>query len=303
MTGSQGFEGVLPALITPFTPDGTRIDADALRALIDRCIRAGVGGLVPNGSTGEFTALTADERRTVVELTIEAAGGRVPTVVSTGALSTAETVQLSVHAEQAGAAGVMIVPPFYGAPTWPELLAHVGAVADRISIPIMYYNIPSITGVTLTAARAADLARVGVSSLKDTGGDAVLQTELMQREGDVPVLLNGWDTLTFAALAAGSRGVVWGAASFMPAECVQLHRLLIEDLDLAGARELWSRLWPICAFLESTSYAAAVKSACRSVGLTTGPVRGPQLDLSAEDARRLAGLLEAAGLEVAAPAR
>lgn len=296
MTGSQVFEGVLPALITPFTPDGSQVDAAALRALIERCIDAGVGGLVPNGSTGEFTALTSDERRTVVELTIETAAGRVPTVAATGALTTAETVALSVHAERAGAAGVMVVPPFYGAPTWPELLAHIAAVADRVSIPIMYYNIPSITGVTLTAERAVDLARVGVSSLKDTGGDAVLQTELMQREGDVPVLLNGWDTLTFAALAAGSRGVVWGAASFMPSECVRLHRLLIEDLDLAGARELWSRLWPICDFLESTSYAAAVKSACRSVGLTTGPVRGPLQDLSTDDANRLGGLLDAAGV-------
>ena len=166
----------------------------------------------------------------------------------------------------------------------------------------MYYNIPSITGVTLTVERAADLARVGVSSLKDTGGNAVLQTELMQREGDVPVLLNGWDTLTFAALAAGSRGVVWGAASFMPAECVALHRLLIEDVDLVAARELWSRLWPICAFLESTSYAAAVKSACRAVGLTTGPVRGPLLDLSEEDAARLAGLLASARVATAVPA-
>ena len=302
MTGSRSFEGVLPALITPFTDDGSAVDAVALRALIERCIDAGVGGLVPNGSTGEFTALTRDERRTVVELTIEAAAGRVPTVASTGALTTAETVELSVHAERAGAAGVMIVPPFYGAPTWPELLAHIAAVADRVSVPIMYYNIPSITGVTLTVERAADLARVGVTSLKDTGGDAVLQTELMQREGDVPVLLNGWDTLTFAALAAGSRGVVWGAASFMPAECVALHRLLIEDLDLAAARELWSRLWPVCAFLESTSYAAAVKSACRTVGLTTGPVRGPLLDLSGTDAARLASLLEAAGVAMAVPA-
>ena len=102
--GIPGFEGVLPALITPFTDDGAAVDAGALRALIDRCIDAGVGGLVPNGSTGEFTALTSDERRAVVELTIDAAAGRVPTVAATGALTTAETVELSVHAERAGAA-------------------------------------------------------------------------------------------------------------------------------------------------------------------------------------------------------
>ena len=109
------------------------MDAAACARSSTDASRPAWAGLVPNGSTGEFTALTSDERRTVVELTIEAAAGRVPTVAATGALTTAETVELSVHAERAGAAGVMIVPPFYGAPTWPELLAHLSAVADRVA--------------------------------------------------------------------------------------------------------------------------------------------------------------------------
>src|SRR3954452_17372775 len=137
----DALHGVLPALITPFTDDGDAIDTRALSAILDRLIAAGVGGLVPGGSTGEFTTLTNAERRRVVEVTVEAAGDRVPVVAGTGALSTRETVELSLHAERAGASAVMVVPPFYEALGWRELLTHYTAVARAISIPIMYYNL------------------------------------------------------------------------------------------------------------------------------------------------------------------
>jgi len=281
------FHGVLPALITPFTDDGSAIDTGALTALVDRVINAGVGGLVPGGSTGEFTTLTNGERRLLVEVTVEAAAGRVAVVAGTGALSTRETVELSVHAEQAGAAAVMVVPPFYDALSWRELVAHYTAVADAIDVPIMYYNLPSATGVKLTAAQLSELP---ISSLKDTGGDFAAATELIQTDG--PTLLNGWDTLTFAALAAGVSAVVWGTASIIPEQCVELHRLLIDDLDLSAARELWSRLWPLCQFLEAQSYPAAVKAGCRLMGDTTGPVRAPLLALEDSATSELAALLD-----------
>src|ERR671926_617553 len=124
---SELFHGVLPALITPFTEDGSAIDLDALAAIVDRLIRGGVAGLVPGGSTGEFTTLSNAERRELVEVTVTAAAGRVPVVAGTGALSTRETIELSRHAERAGAAAVMIVPPFYDALSWRELLAHYTA--------------------------------------------------------------------------------------------------------------------------------------------------------------------------------
>jgi dihydrodipicolinate synthase/N-acetylneuraminate lyase len=213
----------------------------------------------------------------------------VPVVAGTGALSTRETVELSVHAEGAGAAAVMVVPPFYDALSWRELLAHYTAVADAIDIPIMYYNLPSASGVKLTAAQLRELP---VSCLKDTGGDAVAATELIQTDGRT--LLNGWDTLTFAALAAGVRAVVWGTASILPEECVELHRLLVDDIDLPAARELWARVWPLCSFLEGQSYSAAVKAACRLVGDTTGPVRAPLLPLDDVATSELAALLERA---------
>ena len=295
---SEPFHGVLPALITPFTDDGSAIDTASLAAIVDRLVAAGVGGLVPGGSTGEFTTLSNAERRQLIETTVEAAAGRVPVVAGTGALSTRETVELSVHAEQAGAAAVMVVPPFYDALSWRELLAHYTAVADAIDIPIMYYNLPSASGVTLTAGQLRELP---ITCLKDTGGDAVAATELIQTDG--PTLLNGWDTLTFAALAAGVRAVVWGLASIVPAPCVELHRLLIDDIDLVAARDLWARLWPLCRFLESQSYPAAVKVACALVGDSTGPVRAPLLALEAEARDELAVLLERAAPVSSGPPR
>jgi 4-hydroxy-tetrahydrodipicolinate synthase len=293
------FHGVLPALITPFTDDGDAVDAAALGALVERLVAGGVGGLVPCGSTGEFTTLSHAERREVVDVTIAAAAGRVPVVAGTGALSTAETVELSAHAERSGAAAVMVVPPFYEAPRWRELLAHYTAVAEHISIPIVYYNLPSATGVSLTADQLRELRRVaGVTALKDTGGDAVAATELIQSGADAPTLLNGWDTLTFAALAAGVRAVVWGAASILPEQCVALHRLLIDDIDLVAARDLWARLWPLCQFLEAHSYPAAVKAGCALVGDRTGPVRAPLLALDDEATAQLRQLLAHAGADV-----
>ncbi len=291
----EPFHGVLPALITPFTEDGGAIDAQALAANVARLVDAGVGGLVPGGSTGEFTTLSGAERRQLIEVTVEAAAGRVPVVAGTGALSTGETVELSVHAEQAGAAAVMVGPPFYDPLPWRELLAHYTAVADAIDIPIMYYNLPSATGVTLTAEQ---LRALPITSLKDTGGDATAATELIQTDG--PTLLNGWDTLTFAALAAGARAVVWGVASIVPEPCVLLHRLLINEIDLPAARELWARLWPLCQFLEAHSYPSGVKTACGLVGDRTGPVRAPLLPLQEGAIRELAALVERATLTEAA---
>ena len=300
------FEGVLPALITPFTDDGSAVDESSLAAVVERAVGAGVGGLVSTGSTGEVTSLTGDERRFVLETVIEAAAARVPTVACTTAMTTAEAIALSIHAEHAGAAAVMVMPPYYGAPTWRETLGHFRAIADHISIPIMYYHMPGVSGTNLSIDQFAQLRREArVTSMKDSSGDAVVAAELMQAGETVPTYLNGADTLTFSALAAGVRAVVWGAASFMPAEAVRLHRLLIDERDLAAARDLWAKLYPLCAFLESTSYAAAVKAACRHVGLSTGPVRGPLLEIPADEQAELASLLVASGIhaEVLAAAR
>ena len=300
MPDQPDFHGVLPALVTPFTGDGSAIDAGALTAMVERLVHGGVGGLVPGGSTGEFTTLTNAERRELVELTVAAAAGRVPVVAGTGALSTRETVELSLHAERSGAAAVMVVPPFYDALSWRELLAHYRAVAAGITIPIVYYNLPAATGVTLTPDQLRELRRVaGVTALKDTGGDAAAAAALLHGGDGLPTLLNGWDTLTFAALAGGAKAGVWGTASLIPQLCAELYDALAVRNDLAAGRELWSRIFPICQFLESHNYACAIKTGLDLVGNSAGPARLPVLPLAPQYREELRNLLIAAGVSVA----
>jgi 4-hydroxy-tetrahydrodipicolinate synthase len=291
--------GVLVALVTPFTADGSEIDAAALEAHVDRLIREGAHGLVPGGSTGEFTTLTLDERKQLTELVVKAAGGRVPVVAGTGALSTRDALDLAAHAAQAGASALMVVPPFYDAvelSTFKELLREVYAASQ---LPIMFYNIPSSTGLSLTAAEIASLAEVeGVRYLKDTSGDAVALTELLQSHADRITTFNGWDTLTFYGIAAGAKGSVWGATNFIPELSRQLWDALAVDGDLVRGRELWAKIYPICRLLEQHNYAAAVKTGLELTGYPAGPVRKPFALLEGEARAELARLLRAAGVEV-----
>jgi 4-hydroxy-tetrahydrodipicolinate synthase len=293
------FTGILAAVVTPFTPDGSAVDAAGIQRVADHIIGGGIHGLVPGGSTGEFTTLTTAERKRTTELYLQAAAGRVPVVAGTGALSTAETVELSKHASDAGAAAVMVVPPFYDSPSWDELLAHYGAVSDAIDVPIMYYNIPSATGVHLTAEQFAELARkTRVTCYKDTGGDAVALTTVMQHHAADITALNGWDTLTFFGLTAGAQAGVWGTASVIPRLCADLYDAVAVRGDLAAGRELWAKIYPICEFLEAHNYACGIKTGLELVGQGAGPTRRPVLPLAAEYRDQLARLLTAAGVAV-----
>src|SRR5690349_22991915 len=134
-------QGVLTALATPFADDG-RLDTDALRRLVDRGIDGGVHGVVACGSTGEFAALSHAERRHVVETVIDQAAGRVPVVAQTGAVSTAEAIELSRHAQDAGASVLMVVTPYYEALSLDETLRYLHDVAESVETPIMLYNLP-----------------------------------------------------------------------------------------------------------------------------------------------------------------
>ncbi len=295
MSNAQELSGILPALVTPFMDD-LSIDEAALRALVSRLVAAGVGGLVPCGSTGEFTTLSSDERKRVTELVVEVAAGAVPVVPQTGALTTKEAVELSKHAEDVGCAAVMVVPPFYEPPEWADLLAHYETVASAIGIPIMLYNIPA-SGTTMTVERIDELAGIsGVRYIKDSSGDAVMLTRLIQEYGDRLGIFNGADTLSFCALAAGAVGGVWGAANFIPELTVRLYRHLVTDKDLDAAHDLWDKIWPICHILESTHYASAVKTACELAGVAAGPTRPPVRLLHDDRRKQLATALAKAGV-------
>lgn len=287
--------GVLVALVTPFTPDGSAIDEQRLREHVEWMISSGIHGIVPAGTTGEFTTLTRAEREFLVETVIDAANGRVPVVPATGALSTVETIELSRHAQDAGAAAVMVVPPFYDPLRWNELLAHYTAVTEALDIPVMYYNVPGATGTQLSPEQLAALGDIpGLDYVKDTGGDAVALTELLLRYADRVTVFNGWDTLTFLGMALGAKGSVWGAANVIPELSVALWEALAVRGDLAEGRRLWEAIWPVCDALEATNYVAAVKGGLDIIGRSAGPVRSPILPLNDAENARLAAAINGA---------
>ena len=288
--------GILAAVPTPFTPDAEAVDEPALAALADRLILAGIHGLVTTGSTGEFSTLTPAEYRRVIQAYVEAAGGRVPVIAGVGALSTRAAIDLAQHAERVGADAIMLLPPFYGGLGIDALRAFLTAVGEAISIPIVYYNIPSATGFRLTAQEITDLAGLpGIKYLKDTSGDAVTLTELLTAHTDRIQAFNGWDTLTFLGLAAGAKASVWGAASIVPELAVRLWDTLAVKGDLAAAREQWKDLWAISDLLESVDYVAGIKAGLEIVGHPAGPPRLPVQPLPAHDRERLTRILAAAG--------
>jgi 4-hydroxy-tetrahydrodipicolinate synthase len=290
------FRGVGTALITPFKESGA-IDEAALERFVDWQIDEGVNFLVPCGTTGEFTTLSPQEYRRVLELNVTAAAGRVPVIAGVGSLSTQGAIDLAQQAERVGADAVMLVPPFYDPLDFTALKAFLTAVAESISLPIVYYNVPGATGIRLTAAQIAELGEIdGVDYLKDTSGDAVTLTDLLVNRADKIKAFNGWDTLTFFGLASGAEATVWGAAGVVPELAVALWDALAEKADLVRARELWRDLWAISDFLESVNYVAGVKAGLELVGHPAGPARLPIQPLPPEERERFAAILASAGV-------
>ena len=289
--------GILVAVPTPFKASDLSVDYDTLAKQVDRLIAAGVGGLVPTGTTGEFTTLTDREYEDVIAAFVKAAAGRVPVVPGIGSLSTARAVELAQHAERSGAAGIMLLPPYYDAPAFPALKVFMQTVAESINIPIMYYNVPGATGVKLSAAELGELGSIpGVNYMKDTSGDAVSLMDLLVNRQDQIKAFNGWDTLTFFGMAAGAQASVWGTAGIVPEHAVELWNVVAVERNLDRGLELWKPLWALCDFLESVNYVAGIKAAMELIGQSAGPARPPVLPLSADEIATLRGLLEDLGV-------
>lgn len=298
---SVQLRGILAAVTTPFTADGEAVDEATIKTQVDRLVAAGIHGLVPTGTTGEFMTLSPTEYRRVIELYIQAAAGRVPVVAGVGALATKDAVALATDFQALGADAVMVVPPFYDPLDFPTLQAFLTAVSDAITIPIVFYNVPGATGITLTAEQIAELGEItNVNYLKDTSGDAVSLADLLASRGEKIKAFNGWDTLTFFGIASGAEASVWGAAGIVPEQAVELWETLAEKGDLVRARELWRPLWALSSFLESVNYVAGIKAALELTGNSAGPARLPIQPLPADKRAELADLLRQAGATVVA---
>ena len=286
--------GVLPALVTPFSLDGADVNVTVLRAVVDRAIASGVHGLVPCGGTGEFTSLSSAERRTIVEVVCEQAAGRVPVVPQTGAITTAEAISHSVHAQQSGASAVMVGLPYYE-PLKPEqVLRYYAAVAAEIDLPIVAYNYPFATGVDLDAAYLKAIADAvpSVRYVKDSGGDfSRLAHTSVDLRGQVSTF-EGIDHHAGPSLLMGAAGLINGAASVFPGEFAQLYDAHARG-EAGSVIERWLRLTPFLKFLDQHPYVSTVKHACQLLGLEVGPVRPPTEELPAADLPALANLVAA----------
>lgn len=290
-------KGILVAVTTPFTADAGAVDETTLRAQVERLVAAGVHGLVPCGTTGEFTTLSSEEYKRVIELYVDAVAGRIPVIAGIGSLSTHGAIELARHAEQAGADALMVVPPFYDPLSFPALERFLTDVAGAVGLSIMYYNVPGATGIRLDANQIAALGAIdGIDFLKDTSGDAVTLADLLVNRTEHIKAFNGWDTLTFFGLASGAEASVWGAAGVVPGLAVQLWDTLVEHGDLVKARELWRDLWAISDFLESVNYVAGIKAGLELIGHPAGPARLPIQPLASADRERFATILDRAGV-------
>jgi 4-hydroxy-tetrahydrodipicolinate synthase len=285
--------GVLTALATPFSADGG-VDEPKLRALVDRSIEGGVHGVVACGSTGEFSALSSDERRLVVEIVVDQVAHRVPVIAQTGATSTAEAIRLSRHAQSAGADVIMTVAPYYEPLSVAETLTYLRAVAGSVDIPVMLYNLPVATGIDLQPDTVGALAREveNIRYIKNTTVDLAQSAQLIHNYGDVISTFVGWDSLLLSALVEGAAGVMAGTANVVPAELVAVYDA-VRAGNLDQAREAWARVYPLIDAMMAQPFIPAVKAGLAAVGFPVGTPREPVAGLEPAAAARIAELASA----------
>lgn len=288
--------GVMSAMCTPFDARGASIDESALRGLVDAGIDAGLAGLVPGGSTGEFTSLTRAERERLLEVVVEQSAGRVPVVAHAGATTTAEAVALARHGEAAGAAAILAVHPYYTPLGLGEVRAFYEALAGAVALPIVVYNIPPFTGMSLPPDFLGTLAREvdGVAYVKDTSGDIAQVQDLMGDHGDAIGVLNGWDAIGLPVLALGGTAMILGSAGVMPRQWVELFGH-VEGGRLEEARALWARMWPVTRFLLAERVPGSVKAGTALAGVAVGEPRAPYQPLAPGKVDRLRELMATAG--------
>jgi 4-hydroxy-tetrahydrodipicolinate synthase len=287
---TSSLSGVLVALATPFAADDS-VDEARLRALVDRTIDGGVHGVVACGSTGEFSALTVDERRLVVETVVDQTAHRVPVIAQTGATSTAEAIRLCQHAQSAGADVVMPVAPYYEPLSVEETLTYFRAVASSVDIPVMLYNLPVATGVDLHPDTVGAVAREveNIRYIKNTTVDMAQSAQLIHNYGDVIATFVGWDSLLLSALAEGAAGVMAGTANVVPTELVAVYDA-VNAGNLEQAREAWARIYPLIDAIMAYPFIPAVRAGLEAVGFPIGSPRPPVAKLDADAAAHIAEL-------------
>ncbi len=288
------FRGSITALITPFKKG--KVDEQAFQDFVNWQIEEGSHGLVPCGTTGESPTLTHEEHKRVVELCVEAAAGRVPVIAGAGSNSTAEAIDFTKHAKQAGAAAALVVTPYYNKPTQEGLILHYEAIANAVDLPIIIYNIPARCVVDMSVETMAKLAEHdNIVGVKDATNDLSRPQRMLQLVGPKFCHLSGEDGTAIGFLAQGGVGCISVTANIAPRLCATL-----QDSWHLGTYEDAFRVRDILAPLHESMFVetnpAPVKFAASLLGKSEPDVRLPLAPLKLKSKARIEEAMRAAGL-------
>jgi 4-hydroxy-tetrahydrodipicolinate synthase len=296
------FEGVLPAIITPFKRNPAMdLDTRGLVQNIEFLVSAGIDGIVPCGSTGESATLTFAEHEKVIELTIDKVNGKIPVLAGTGSNNTAEAVRLTKAAKDSGADGVLVISPYYNKPNRAGLVKHYTKLAD-IDIPVVMYNVPGRTGQNLEPDLVAELAQhPNIVAIKEASGNISQISRIIEDTRDEDfVVISGDDNMTLPIMALGGVGVISVAANVIPAPMVAMSNAMKKG-DLAKALSIHYELSPLLRAMFIDTNPIPVKKAVELLGMAGGPVRLPLDELDAKKTAQLQAVLAAYAGKVKKP--
>lgn len=266
------YSGSFVALVTPFK-DNFDIDFDAYGRLIDMQLENGTHGIVPAGCTGEAATLTHDEQKKLISFAINRIAGKVPVVAGTGSNNTAETLDFTQYAKEAGADGALMITPYYNKPTREGIIAHYTTVADKIELPIMLYNVPGRTQLKMEPETIATLAKhPNIVSVKEACG-SVDQVSQIRSQSDINIM-SGDDPLTLPMMAVGASGVVSVAANVVPDKVAALTNAFHAG-DLQKAQEIHYEILPLNKALFAETNPMPVKKILAEMGLIKNVLRLP----------------------------
>ncbi len=295
-------DGVITAIVTPFNDRG-EVDYQAFGRLLEHQLEVGVKGFVPCGSTGEFFALSAEERIKVCQFVIDQVGDRAQLIAGVNAGSTRDVIAFSRSAKDMGYQAVLAAPPYYSMPSPEELVVHFRAVLDAAYVKMVLYNYPIKTGVEI-CSHVLDAFQDDerVIAVKESSGVVQRAVEITTNYADKYQLCNGSDDVTLDFYLWGAESWICGPANAFAKQCVDLHNRAIAG-DIAGARGIMRALFPAMNSLESGKFIQKVKYGAELCGVPVGITRPPLYPLSeAEKAGFKRAFESAQGTQVAAAA-
>jgi len=285
-------KGIIPAVITPLAGDG-KFNEKAFRKLLNYLIDNGVHGLFVVGTTGEFYGLTPDEKREIYSVAVEETGGRVPVYAGTNGITTRETVMLTQIAEECRADAVSVLTPMFLSPNQNELTDHYTTVAKNTSLPVILYNNPSKTGVSLSPATVVKLAEIdNIAGIKDSSGDMTIGAEYIRltRHLDDFSVLMGRDTMIYGGLCYGASGSIAACANVAPRLCADIYEKFIAG-NLKGSLEDQFRLAPLRIAFSLGTFPAVIKESLTILGIEAGPCMPPAGPMTDEERIKLRKVL------------